>query len=350
MVASFVPRERRRRRALPSARKPHADLEQQLESCRRELAEARTHLAEAVERETATSEVLQASSPARQASCRRYSTQYWKTRRAFARHKFGTLFRFDGEAFHFAARIGSHLNLQKSKSGADHFYRCREHGRSCDADRTGLPHPRRSWPKLFLGRRHSSGATRSALVCADGQRRNVDRRYRHLPRRRSGHSPINRSSWSRTSPPRPSSPSRTRGCSTELREASCNSRPRPSEVLKGIIRVRPASWKPVFQAMLENAVRICEARFRQLVSSIARRLRVVALHNAPPAYAGIIATGKLCIVGRTASSARSALADSKQVVHIADLTTNRPTSNATRVASPPSRSRAFGRSLLGADA
>jgi GAF domain-containing protein len=39
-------------------REPHADLEQQLEACRRELAAAREHLAEALEQQTATSEVL----------------------------------------------------------------------------------------------------------------------------------------------------------------------------------------------------------------------------------------------------------------------------------------------------
>ncbi len=39
-------------------RKPPADLEQQLEKYRRELAEAREHLAEALEQRTATADVL----------------------------------------------------------------------------------------------------------------------------------------------------------------------------------------------------------------------------------------------------------------------------------------------------
>src|SRR5262249_16244988 len=40
-------------------RRPRADLEQQLENCRRDLAEAREHLSEALEQQTATSELLQ---------------------------------------------------------------------------------------------------------------------------------------------------------------------------------------------------------------------------------------------------------------------------------------------------
>ena len=88
------------------ARKPNADWEQQLESCRRELAEARTHLAQAVERETATSEVLRviSSSPGELPSV--FNT-ILKNAVCLCEAKFGTLFRFDGEAFHFGARIGT---------------------------------------------------------------------------------------------------------------------------------------------------------------------------------------------------------------------------------------------------
>ena len=49
---------------------------------------------------------------------------------------------------------------------------------------------------------------------ADAQRARVGRRVSASTARKFGRSPTSRSSWCRISPPRPSSPSRTRGCST----------------------------------------------------------------------------------------------------------------------------------------
>jgi GAF domain-containing protein len=57
-----------------------------------------------------------------------------------------------------------------------------------------------------------------------------------------------------------------------------------SEVLR-VISSSPGDLEPVFQAMLENAVRICEARFGVLTLTEADALHVVAMHNAPPEYA-----------------------------------------------------------------
>ena len=57
-----------------------------------------------------------------------------------------------------------------------------------------------------------------------------------------------------------------------------------SEVL-GIISSSPGELKPVFQALLENAVRICDAKFGVLFLSEGDAFRAVALHNAPRAYA-----------------------------------------------------------------
>jgi hypothetical protein len=69
----------------------------------------------------------------------------------------------------------------------------------------------------------------------------------------------------------------------ELRE-SLAQQTATSEVL-GIISSSPGELKPVFQAMLENAVRICDAKFGFLFLSEGDAFRAVALHDAPPAYA-----------------------------------------------------------------
>jgi GAF domain-containing protein len=57
-----------------------------------------------------------------------------------------------------------------------------------------------------------------------------------------------------------------------------------SEVLQ-VISSSPGELEPVFQAMLANATRICEAKFGTLYLREADAYRPVALHNAPAAYA-----------------------------------------------------------------
>jgi GAF domain-containing protein len=57
-----------------------------------------------------------------------------------------------------------------------------------------------------------------------------------------------------------------------------------SEVLQ-VISSSPGELEPVFQAMLANATRICEAKFASLYLYDGRRFRVGALWNAPPAFA-----------------------------------------------------------------
>src|SRR5262245_50034340 len=57
-----------------------------------------------------------------------------------------------------------------------------------------------------------------------------------------------------------------------------------SEILK-VISGTPGELEPVFQAILENATRICEAKFGVLFRTEANGLRCVAMHGAPKAYA-----------------------------------------------------------------
>src|SRR5689334_802474 len=56
------------------------------------------------------------------------------------------------------------------------------------------------------------------------------------------------------------------------------------EVLK-VISASAGELEPVFDAMLQNAVRLCEASFGNLLLYDGNVFRHVALHNAPPAWA-----------------------------------------------------------------
>jgi len=57
-----------------------------------------------------------------------------------------------------------------------------------------------------------------------------------------------------------------------------------SEVLR-VISSSPGELGPVFEAMLANAVRLCEAKFGDLYLYKDNQLHMVAAHNVPPAYA-----------------------------------------------------------------
>jgi len=52
-----------------------------------------------------------------------------------------------------------------------------------------------------------------------------------------------------------------------------------------VISSSPGELQPVFEAMLESAVRVCEASFGNLLLYDGSVFRHVALHNAPQAWA-----------------------------------------------------------------
>src|SRR5262249_9190359 len=101
----------------------------------------------------------------------------------------------------------------------------------------------------------------------------------------------------------------------ELRQ-SLEQQTATSEVL-GVISSSPGELKPVFQTMLENAVRICEAKFGSLYLYDGESYLTAALHNAPPAMIELRQREPVFRVGPGTGLGRAAL--TKQVVHIPDL-------------------------------
>ena len=88
-----------------------------------------------------------------------------------------------------------------------------------------------------------------------------------------------------------------------------------SEVLQ-VISSSPGDLQPVFETMLENAARICDAKFGNIHRWDGDALHLVATHNTPPGFAEFrrrspIRPNPKNVVGRTIAT--------KTAVHVADL-------------------------------
>ena len=100
----------------------------------------------------------------------------------------------------------------------------------------------------------------------------------------------------------------------------------------GVISSSPGELEPVFQAVLANATRLCEANFGVLQLCDDGGFRMVAMHNPPPAYAEARRRQPVIHPGPLTPPAR--VAATKQLLHIADLT--------QEAASRPAIPRLFG--------
>jgi GAF domain-containing protein len=101
----------------------------------------------------------------------------------------------------------------------------------------------------------------------------------------------------------------------ELRE-SLQQQTATSEVLS-VISSSPGALEPVFRAMLENATRICEAKFGNLWLYEGGNFRIAATHGAPPAYYDRLQD--IATVSPGAGTGLAGMIKAKQAFQIADL-------------------------------
>jgi len=91
-----------------------------------------------------------------------------------------------------------------------------------------------------------------------------------------------------------------------------------SEVLR-VISSSPGELEPVFQAILENATRLCEANFGNLFVCEGNVFRSVAVHSPPSTYTEWYEHHPFFDVKEHPQAPLARLAESRDIIHIADL-------------------------------
>ena len=104
---------------------------------------------------------------------------------------------------------------------------------------------------------------------------------------------------------------RTRELSESLEQQTAT-----SEVLS-VITSSPGDLEPVFQAMLTNATRICEAKFGLMFLYEEGTFRSVALHGLPPEFAKVRQENST--VRPFSDLPFTRVVETKRVEHVADM-------------------------------
>jgi signal transduction histidine kinase/CheY-like chemotaxis protein/HAMP domain-containing protein len=94
-----------------------------------------------------------------------------------------------------------------------------------------------------------------------------------------------------------------------------------SEVLR-VISSSPGDLKPVFETMLANATRLCEAKFGNLFLREGGVFRAVAVHGAS-SYLDLLRREPVIDVGKFPYAPLARLVETKDVVHVPDVTAER---------------------------
>ena len=84
-----------------------------------------------------------------------------------------------------------------------------------------------------------------------------------------------------------------------------------------VISSSPGELEPVFEAMLANAVRICDAKFGNLWLREGDAFRIGAMHGAPSEYADFL--HRTPVIHPLPGHAIGRVASTRQVAHITDV-------------------------------
>ncbi len=246
-----------------------------------ELRQRTSDLTEFLEQQTATSEVLRviSSSPG---ELEPVFQAVLENATRLCEAKFGTLYRFDGKAFHHAAGSGTPAQLLEIQKRQGLFLP--EPGTLMDRvlQTRKVAHSADYASEKSLGLSAKYGGARSTVVVPmlkDDELIGAFAIYRQEIRPFTDKQIALVQNFAAQAV---IAIENTR-LLNELREL-LEQQTATTEVLK-VISASPGDLKPVFAAILENATRICEAQFGNLHLREAEGLRMVAMHNAPLAYA-----------------------------------------------------------------
>src|SRR3974390_3566491 len=250
--------------------------------------QARTReLSEALEQQTATSEVLKiiSSSPG---DLNPVFNAMLANATRICEAKFGSLLLFDGEAFRFAAEHGTPREYSEfvrrrgpfrplPGSHLDRVMRTKQVSHTADYAAEGIPTP----PVKLGGAR----STVDVPMLKDDELIGVFSIYRQEVRPFTDKQielVKNFAAQAVIAIENTRLLNELRQRTTDLSE-SLEQQTATSEVLK-VISSSGGELNPVFKAILENATRICDAKFGMLVLTENEKFRMAAMHGVPPAW------------------------------------------------------------------